>query len=395
MRIVGMLTLGIVAAACSETPAPKIPPAPPMPPAPPSAEAVAAPAPAPAPARPSMADMQKKSIAASAAAWAAHDADKIVALYAADGVFASPGPAGWEEKKGREQMKKEMTELFAGFPDSRIGYVRVLHKGDVAVAEWVVTGTNSGPFAGEKATGKPVGIRGASVMWFDADGLVKRENMYMDHATMMGQMGRGPKGMPVRPPAALPAGEPEWVAAEAPEDAANAEAVKAMYATFEKKDSAGFLGALADDVEYVDATAPADMKGKDTAKKFFETITKAMPDLKVSATSLWSVGGYTMAEVAHTGTLKGALGPVKPTNKSGTTHALEIIQFKGGKMARGWGYASMAELATVYGLGPKPGAPAAGKAPAPAAKAPAAAPKAPAGPAPKPAPAPAKPPAKK
>jgi hypothetical protein len=102
-----------------------------------------------------------------------------------------------------------------------------------------------------------------------------------------------------------------------------------------------------------------------------------------------------MAEVAHTGTLKGALGPVKPTNKSGTTHALEIIQFKGGKMARGWGYASMAELATVYGLGPKPGAPAAGKAPAPAAKAPAAAPKAPAGPAPKPAPAPAKPPAKK
>lgn len=418
--VLGVLMVTWIPLACAgsteSTPPPAPPPAAPIAP-PPVATPAPAPAPAPEPPKPSMLDQQKAHMAANVAAWQAHDAKKLAALYADDVAFGYPSMEGWRETKGRADLEKNMGEFFAAFSDAKVTTMRGMHIGDVMVLEWVLNGTHSGDFMGMKPTGKRLGYRGVSVLWFGDKG-VKREHMYFDHVTFMAQLGSAPKGMTGRPVTEVPAEhQPEWVVAAGNDaEKKNTETVTAFYGVWEKKDPKAFVEMLADDAQHIDYSQPKDApKGKDAAKKEFESFTKAFPDMKMEKKAVWAAGDYVVVEGVFTGTFKGALGPLKPTNKTGSMHGLDVMKVKDGKLAMGWSYGSGAEFAGQFGLMPKEGAkPPAGKAPAagakpqlppgkkaetplpppgvkptpaPAPKAPAAAPKAPA-PAPK-APAPA------
>src|SRR5258706_15430173 len=85
-------------------------------------------------------------------------------------------------------------------------------------------------------------------------------------------------------------------------------------------------------------------------------MSKAMPDAKITPKNVWAAGDYVIAETEMTGTLKGAIGPIKPTNKTGTIHMVDVALVKDGKMAHGWAYGSSAEFANAFGL-MKPKAP--------------------------------------
>lgn len=352
-------------------PPPAAPPAPAPAPAPTPTPAPA-PAPAPEPAKPSMLDQQKAHMAANMAAWQAHDSKKLAALYSDDVAFGYPSMEGWRETKGRADLEKNMGEFFAAFSDAKITTMRGMHVGDVMILEWVLNGTHSGDFMGMKPTGKRLGYRGVSVLWFGDKG-VKREHMYFDHITFMAQLGAAPKGMTGRPVMEVPAEhKPEWVVAANNEaEKKNTELVTTFYAAWEKKDAKAFLDLMADDAQHVDYSRPADPpKGKDAAKKEFETFTKAFPDVKMTKKNVWAAGDYVVIESDMTGTFKGALGPMKPTNKTGTIHGLDVMQTRDGKMAQGWSYGSGAEFAGAFGLMPKeaPKAPGAAKPPAPGGK---------------------------
>ncbi|MEA2746344.1 MAG: hypothetical protein QOI41_487 [Myxococcales bacterium] len=311
-----------------------------------------------------MADAQKKFLADLEAGLAARDAKKVAALYSTGAVLVSAGKEGVHEAVGRAEIEKGRERGFAvmgkAFPDIKWVNTRALQKGDVMVVEWVANGTDTGGFLEDKPTNKKVGWRGVSIYWFDDDGLVKRELNVLDPMTILGQLGRGDSKARVRPAAATPTAPTQWVTAkDTPEEAVNLETVKAFYGLFEKKDDKAIVAAMTDDVVHSDLAQPDDAKGKDGAKKEVGVWLKAFPDLKMSATHAWAFGDVVVAAVETTGTFKGPLGALKPSGKTATTHGVDVIDMKGGKIARVTSYTNARDFLIQYDLMPKPTAPSA------------------------------------
>jgi steroid delta-isomerase-like uncharacterized protein len=365
---VGLL-LGALLAACGgdeAAPPPAAPPPPPPmaatpPPAPPSTAA------APTPAKPTTAEMFATMAKAATESINAHDAKKFAMGFSDDGVW---NIVGMPELKGRAEIEKQMQGWFDAFKDIKFAFSRAWIKGDVAVYEWAWTGTNTGEFMGAKATEKPAGLQGLSVVWLNtADGTIKRNNHYADMPTLMTQLSGKGKARPVP---TLAANMETFTAKGTPEEDKNLEVWKTMTGAFESKKEADFMSVVADDTEWNDMTMPESMKGKDSAKKFFGMFTKAFPDMKFQATTTMGVGDYAIAESTFTGTQKGALPGIPAKNKPVTMHGVDIVQVKDGKVAKGWTYGNNAEMLMQLGMmkppaAPKAAAPAGDKKPAGAA----------------------------
>jgi len=317
----------------------------------------------------SMPEMQKKTMMSYAEAMNAHDAKKLAALYtdsASVNVAGTPG-----EAKGKDAIAGQYQKLFDAFSNFKTAASRVFMKNDVVVVEWAWNGTHSGDLHGIKATEKPAGTMGVDVIWFSPEGLIKEQHTYYDMGTMMSQIGLSKqKGRP----APTLATAPQFVTSSgSAEETKNVELASKMWGALEKKSEADFIGSSAEDITWDDMTQPETMKGKAAGKKYFNEMTKAFPDAKASITNSWAVGDFVISENTFTGTHKGAFFGMQPTKKSVNMHGLDIMQFKDGKVVKGWSYGNSAEMMTQLGLMPMPGA-AKADAPKGDAKAPAATP---------------------
>lgn len=310
------------------------------------------------PPKPPLADLIKKTLADFDAGVAAHDAAKCASAYAADVVYVQPGPQGWKQS-GKDDVQKNLDIIFKAFPDLKITATRTFMKGGEVAVEGVMTGTNTGEFMSHPATGKKIGHRFLAIMTFNDDGLIKTEHLYHDHSTMMSHLGHGDAKLKYRNIEAIPTMTVEQVSEDDnAREAKNTEAAKAWLATWEKKDEKGYLAGLADDVTKANYMKPADVKGKDAAKKAFAEMHKTFPDIKMTPTDTLAIGSYVVAEVEMSGTMKGDLGSVKSTGKPGTAHVAEVLKFnKDGKIVWAARFGSRAEFANAFGLPPKmPGA---------------------------------------
>jgi steroid delta-isomerase-like uncharacterized protein len=293
----------------------------------------------------------KKTLADFDLAYAAHDATKAVAAYAADATFTQPTHLGFNEHK-KDEIQKNLEALFKGFPDVKLTPTRTYMKGNQVVIEGVMTGTHSGEFQGHASTGKKFGQRYLAVLWFNDDGLIQKEHMYRDHAAMLGHLGHGDPKLKLRNVEAIPTMTLEQVTAgDNAVEARNTETVKTFLASFEKKDDKAYAAALAEDITHADYTRPEDAKGKDATKKAFGELLKTFPDLKMTPTTLTAVGEHVIAEVEMSGTMKGDLGSVKSSGKSGTAHIVDVFRFnKEGKIAWAGRWGSRAEFAAAFGV---------------------------------------------
>jgi steroid delta-isomerase-like uncharacterized protein len=297
-----------------------------------------------------MLELQKGTTQTVVAALNGHDAKKFAETFAPDGVSVIVGSP---EVKGREAIAAEAQKMFDAFPDFKVSIARSFSKGDVMVHEWVMSGTQKGEFFGNKASNKPVGLRGATVVVLNADGLAKSEHRYIDVNTLMSQIGA--MKAPSRPIPAMPSGDPEWHAAKGtPEEDKAADLLKGFYGAFEKKSEADFLGAMDEKASWSDLSQPKDMTAKADGKKFFATFTKAFSDVKMVADPIIAVDDYVVAEETLNATHSGPLGPLKPTKKPVTLHALDVMKVKDGKIVSGTTYQNGMELPAQEGLGPKP-----------------------------------------
>jgi steroid delta-isomerase-like uncharacterized protein len=125
-----------------------------------------------------------------------------------------------------------------------------------------------------------------------------------------------------------------------------------MYPLVGKKDDKALFAMLTDDVVHTDLTQPDDAKGKDGVRKELGGWLKAFPDLDMKATQAWAFGDVVVTEVATTGTFKGPLGALKPNGKTGTTHGVDVVELKDGKVSRMTSYANGRELLREYDLLP-------------------------------------------
>ncbi len=347
----GLLILGLLISACGgETSEVK----PAVAPAPPPAETAPAPiASAPAetpPAAPvepkkTPAEQQLATLKASFEGWNAGDAKKVAGTYAENATFVQ---SGMPEVKGRDAIQAHVQKNMDAFPKAKYAVWRSWQKGDILVAEWVVNGTHTGEFLGLKGTEKPVGVHGASITWMTPEGLIKEQHDYFDAGTVMSQVGASKQ--PARAIPALPASAENHAAKGTPDEDKNVEQLKTFYTAMEKKSEADFLAAMTDSTEYEDFSQPQTFKGKSDAKKFFGTFTKAFPDLKQSANTVFGVEDYVVAETTMTGTQKGPLGPIPATKKPVTLKSIDILQYKDGKLVKGWTYANGADMMMQLGV---------------------------------------------
>jgi steroid delta-isomerase-like uncharacterized protein len=99
--------------------------------------------------------------------WNAHDADVIAATFALDGTYADPLVQGLDPGATGAYA----VGLAAAFPDLRFELVTSSLTDDGAVAaQWVMRGTNSGPFNGLPPTGREIALPGADFITFADDG---------------------------------------------------------------------------------------------------------------------------------------------------------------------------------------------------------------------------------
>jgi len=360
--IFGSLVLGVFVVACGgEAPKPvESPPTPPAMPTSPTPPVDTAPPVAATPPKPSMQDMQKALVGSVSDGINGHDAAKFSANYADDAVVMVSGMP--DQVRGKDAIAADVKKVFDAFPNVKFGFGRVWAKNDVLVCEWVDNGTHSGDLMGIKATEKPVGYTGLSVVWVNSDGKIKEEHRYFDLGTIMSQVGASKAK--ARPIPALPTTvEWHWAKSDAVEDK-GVDAMKAAYTAFEKKDEKAFGDMNADDVVWDDMIAPGPSKGKAEALKQFKAFTTAFTDLKMQATNSWAVEDYGISEVTTTGTPKGPfMGLVSQNKKPISLHMVDVVQMKDGKAVRGWSYGNSVELLTQFGIMKPPGS-----APAPAAK---------------------------
>ncbi len=353
----GAIVLGLLVVACGggadEAPpvaAPPPPSAAPAPPPPPAEPTAAAAPPAP---KASQIELEQATLKAFAESFT--DAKKLAALYADD---AQMWVAGMGEFKGREAIQGAAASMHDAMTNVKFAFNREWFKGDMVAVEWTVNATQSKEWMGVPATEKPWGVTGASILWFDKDGHITKDHRYADSATIMGQLGVTKKKARAIPP--VPSSTEVHVAkGDAQEDKA-LEWLKSVNGAFDKHDSKAFLDTMSDDTLYDDMSMAGQMKGKGAAKQFFESFTKAFPDMKLDVANAFAVEDFAIQEYVINGTHKAPLispeGTIPATKKTVALHALDVMQVKDGKMAHGWTYANGVEFATQLGLVPPHGA---------------------------------------
>ena len=310
----------------------------------PSASASAAPKP------PTMAEMSVASNKLVLDGWNSHEPKKVAAAYAADAVLKIPG---LPDLKGREAIAAEALQNFVAFTDFKLAFARVWQKGNVQVIEWVVNGTNTGDFMGKKATGRPTGVNGVSVVTLTDEGLIKEDHRYFDMTTTTHQLDPKAVAGTFRAVPALPTTMETHLAKDDPASLAK---VNEMYAAIDSHKADGVVALFTDDATLDDYSQPAVATGKKGIKDTLNGFFGIFPDLKQTNTMQFVADGWVISEGTLTGTQKGALGPVKATNKPVTLHYLDLWQVREGRVVASRSYSNAYELLVAVGAAPAPGA---------------------------------------
>ena len=124
------------------------------------------------------------------AAWAAHDADRIAAFHAEDGIFQlHSGGAGAVE--GRAAIRDAFAAFLGQFPDLAFAEQELLTADWGWTVRWTISGTLAVPFPVGDRTAEP----GASIALDAVDvitasnGLIDAKHTYMDWAAGLEQLG--------------------------------------------------------------------------------------------------------------------------------------------------------------------------------------------------------------
>jgi steroid delta-isomerase-like uncharacterized protein len=263
-------------------------------------------------------------------------------MFAEAGKLTMPGAA---PLAGRAQIAAAMQNVFDTFSSFKAAPSRVLVKADQVAIEWSMTGTHSGDFLGVKATEKPIGVAGLTVLTFDADaGLTKEAHVYFDEATLLSQIGASKAKARAIPPLSS---SPEWhTSAGTPEEGRSEAVWKRALAAIEQKNEEDYIAVHQDDVGYDDMTQPYGMRGQSEARKWLKEFGAQFVDAKLEATSVSAVEDYVVSELVIRATHKATKKPI-------VLRSASVVQMKDGKIAHGWSYGDGRELSSQVAPPPK------------------------------------------
>jgi len=304
-----------------------------------------APAANPVPPRPTSTAMATGFAKEASEAFDAHDAQKAGALFTEDAVLSLVGQPDGD--RGRAAIEQEVAELFDRYRDPKLTIGRVWVGHEASVIEFVFSGTRSaGEMLGTKVPERPVGLVGASVVVFDGDGRVRTLRVYLDVATIVGQVEPAllPDGMKIRSVVtAVPAGTDVLVSQGTPGEAKNLAVTNRIWDALTAHEVVDVMAPAADDYVYEDYSGPGPLKKADT-QRMVARFLAVVPDFAITAKPVQiAAGDDVVTEMVEQATFDG-----KPV----TLHALDVKRFESGKVVLEWQYANYVEALTqLHGWG--------------------------------------------
>jgi steroid delta-isomerase-like uncharacterized protein len=97
-------------------------------------------------------------------------------------------------------------------------------------------------------------------------------------------------------------------------------------------------------------TLPAPVVGRDGYRQAMQMYFTAFPDLHFAVEQLLPSGDYVVSRYTATGTHRGDLMGIAPTNRRAETHGCTIAEIKNGKIVRGWVYWDTGHLLRQLGV---------------------------------------------
>jgi steroid delta-isomerase-like uncharacterized protein len=265
-------------------------------------------------------------------------------LLAADVHYFFPGI---DDGRGRDGALGWHEQLFGAFDARAFALSRVSRTANTQTLEWVMSGKQAKDFMGVPATGKPVAIAGATVLWTKDDGSITDIHTFFDVAVVKAQLGAGPTELASLPQPSPPSAPPLIVdQSSSPLEEAN---LKAVHTTIdddlEKPAPEAYLDALSDDVEIRDAEHAQPSRGKADAKAWFAALHKSVGSLHSVVDNSWAMGGSVVVEYTLNGTQIAPLWfiPARP-DRPVALRLLEVIELRDGKMARISRYGNPAQI---------------------------------------------------
>lgn len=132
----------------------------------------------------SLRERRERIVREHIAAENAHDIDRTLATFHRPRYEVAPFGA---PNIGTESVHEMLTGLFEAFPDFHVDVVHLHHADTAVIVEFLMTGTQRGPFAGIPAGGQRVSLPIVGIFDFENDRLMC-ERVYFDMATLARQM---------------------------------------------------------------------------------------------------------------------------------------------------------------------------------------------------------------
>jgi len=111
-------------------------------------------------------------------AWNTGNSDLMVAQLSDDFERYANGDLEFDDKAGYPKL---MNMYLTGFPDLNFEHEVVMVKGNKSFTKWTATGTNDGVYNGAPATGNQIMVHGFSVITYNDEGKIIKEEAYMDN----------------------------------------------------------------------------------------------------------------------------------------------------------------------------------------------------------------------
>ncbi|NNE01553.1 MAG: SnoaL-like domain-containing protein [Eudoraea sp.] len=91
--------------------------------------------------------------------------------------------------KGAIELESHINIYIKAFPNLEVTIDESIVQGNKIISTWTFTGANTGEFTEFEATGKKTKVNGVSIVHYDADGKMSREDTYYNELYLLQQLG--------------------------------------------------------------------------------------------------------------------------------------------------------------------------------------------------------------
>lgn len=122
-------------------------------------------------------------------AWNSHNVEQVMGYYAPDYEGIDVGQSN--PVHGPDGKREVVLTYLRAFPDLHFALEKIVIEGNTVVLSWIATGTHNGPFMHIPPTGRPVHVRGVSMLTIE-NGQIDRALYVWDVACLLRHIGMLP-----------------------------------------------------------------------------------------------------------------------------------------------------------------------------------------------------------